>query len=88
MSPFWAWVTDHWFLSFILAMVVLKIVSRTLRTILAPLERLAPQKDEEEPPSATPESNDESEEEAAESDEKEVQGVVLPIRPRTRFDRV
>lgn len=91
MSPaFWAWVTDHWFLSFIMAIVILRIVSRTLKTILAPLKRFAPQ----EPPPA-PEEEAEEEElepeipEPAESDERAVQGVVVPIRRRrSRFDRI
>lgn len=88
MTPtFWTWAMEHWFLSFIMAMVILKIVSRTLKTILAPLKRFVPQ----EPAAAEPEEEAEEEPEVPEpaESEREVQAVVVPIRRRrSRFDRI
>lgn len=51
MHPAWAWASEHWFLTFLLAMSALSIVKHIVKGLMAPLRRLGPS---ETPPAPTP----------------------------------
>jgi hypothetical protein len=88
MTPtFWTWATEHWFLTFILTLLALRIVSKTLKALLSPLERFAAPKPEEETAAVQTTEDTETEEEdssveLADESEKDVEAVVVPVRSR------
>jgi len=89
MTPtFWTWATEHWFLTFILALLALRVVSKAVRMVLAPIERIGkPPEDENAPVVQTTETvseEDDDEESVEDDDEVVIQGVAVP----TRFERL
>jgi Na+-transporting methylmalonyl-CoA/oxaloacetate decarboxylase gamma subunit len=81
MHPAWAWVTDHWFLSFILAFLMLRMVNKIVGAFI---RRFAPKPD---PPAAVEEPEEPDEEEIEEDEDEEAQPVVV-TKGRSRFERL
>lgn len=78
MHPAWAWATDHWFLSFILAFLTLRMINKIVGAFI---RRFAPKPEEVV---AVPET--EEAEEPEEVEDEEVQPVTAP--GRSRFERL
>jgi len=78
MSPsFWSWVTDHWFLSFILALLTLRMVNKIVGAFIRRFS---------DPPAVAETSSEpEPEEDETEEDDEEAQPVVV-TKVRSRFE--
>lgn len=82
MHPAWAWATEHWFLTFVLALSALNVLKALVKGLTAPFARPQP---------TAPPAPQERQEETEEEEEPEVleEVEVEPIRrAKSRFDRL